>query len=80
VAAFAISQQPIEFGAIDSKPVRLLFLLVGSEQAKSQHIKLLSRISRLMNRESFRDRLLQAHNPEEVLAAFSDGESQPLER
>jgi len=80
VAAFAISQQPIEFGAIDNKPVRLLFLLVGSEQAKSQHIKLLSRISRLMNRESFRERLLQAQSPEDVLAAFAEGESELLEK
>lgn len=80
VAAFAVTEQPIEFGSIDSKPVRLLFLLVGSEQAKSQHIKLLSRVSRLMNRDSFREQLLQAANGDDVLAAFSDGESQLMER
>ncbi|HET6568706.1 MAG TPA: PTS sugar transporter subunit IIA [Rhodothermales bacterium] len=80
VAAFAVTEQPIEFGSIDSKPVRLLFLLLGSEQAKSLHIKLLSRVSRLMNRDSFREQLLQAESAEDVLAAFSDGESQLLER
>ena len=79
VAAFAVTQNPIDFGAIDSKQVRLLFLLVGNEQAKSQHIKLLSRISRLMNRDAFRDRLLQARTPEELLRIFQEGELQLVE-
>lgn len=76
VAAFAITAEPVEFDAIDQQPVRLLFLLVGPEAAKSQHIKLLSRISRLMNRDSFQTRLLAARTPEEVLHLFEEGESQ----
>ncbi|CAM3242419.1 PTS sugar transporter subunit IIA [Rhodothermus bifroesti] len=76
VAAFAITAEPVDFEAIDQQPVRILFLLVGPETAKSQHIKLLSRISRLMNRDSFRLRLLEARTPEEVLHLFEEGESQ----
>ena len=79
VAAFALTERPIDFGAIDGKPVRLLFLLVGNEQSKSQHIKLLSRISRLMNRDSFRDRLLKARTPQELLRIFQEGEMQLME-
>lgn len=79
VAAFAVTREPVPFGAIDGKPVRLLFLLVGSETAKSQHIKILSRISRLMNRDAFRERLLQATTPEEVLRIFEEGEAQLFE-
>lgn len=75
-AAFATTAQPIDFGAIDDKPVRLVFLLVGNEAAKSEHIKILSRISRLMNRDSFRKRLLEAEAPEEVLALFEEAEAQ----
>lgn len=74
VAAFATTEHPIDFGAIDDKPVRLVFLLVGNEAAKSEHIKILSRISRLMNRDSFRKRLLEAKTPEEVLALFEEAE------
>lgn len=79
VAAFAVTREPIEFGSIDSAPVRLVFLLVGTEAAKSEHIKLLSRVSRLMNRERFRQRLLKVTNEEEVLAIFESGESDLLE-
>lgn len=74
VAAFAITAQPIDFGAIDDQKVRLLFLLVGTEAAKSEHIKILSRISRLLNRDAFRERLLQAQDAAEVLALLEEGE------
>ncbi|AEN73111.1 putative PTS IIA-like nitrogen-regulatory protein PtsN [Rhodothermus marinus SG0.5JP17-172] len=80
VAAFAITAEPVEFDAIDQQPVRLLFLLVGPGAAKSQHIKLLSRISRLMNRDGFRTRLLEARTPEEVLHLFEEGESQLVDQ
>lgn len=76
VAAFAITEKPVEFGAIDNEPVRLLFLLVGTEEAKSTHIKLLSRVSRLMNRDAFRERLLRAPSPEIVLKLFEEGETE----
>lgn len=76
VAAFAVTEEPIEFGAIDGQPVRLLFLLVGPEEERSRHIKLLSRISRLMNRDAFRAQLLEAGSPEEVLACFRRAEAE----
>ena len=74
VAAFAITAKPVDFGAIDNQKVRLLFLLVGTEAAKSEHIKILSRISRLLNRDAFRKRLLKARNAREVLALLEEGE------
>ncbi len=74
VAAFAVTKQPVDFGAIDDQPVRLLFLLVGTEEAKSEHIRILSRVSRLMNREALRQRLLEASTPEAVVALFREAE------
>lgn len=76
VAAFAVTRSKVEFGAIDNQPVQLLFLLVGTEEAKSMHIKLLSRISRLMNRDSFREQLLKAPSAAQVLELFEQGEAE----
>lgn len=78
VAAFAVTKEPVDFGSIDNVPVRLVFLLVGTEAAKSEHIKILSRVSRLMNREPFRKRLLDVQDPTDVLRIFEDGESNLL--
>lgn len=74
VAAFAITKNPIDFDSIDGEPVRFIFLLVGKETLLNTHIKLLSRISRLMNKEEFRQRLLEAKTKEEVLGIFKEEE------
>ncbi|MEM8487825.1 MAG: PTS sugar transporter subunit IIA [Bacteroidota bacterium] len=74
VAAFATTAEPVAYDAIDGLPVRMLFMMVSTERAKSQHIKLLSRVSRLMNDAGFRDRLLKAQRAEEVLKIFQEGE------
>ena len=74
VAAFAITKDPIDFDSIDGEPVRFIFLLVGKETLLNTHIKLLSRISRLMNKDEFRDRLLEAKSSEEVLNIFREEE------
>lgn len=74
LAAFALLDEPLDFDSIDDEPVRLVFLLVGPESNNSQHIKLLSRISRLMNSGSFREQILACTSTEEILDAFQDEE------
>jgi fructose-specific phosphotransferase system IIA component len=75
VAAFAVTAQPIDYQSLDEKPVRLVFLLVGKDNLVGPHIKLLSRISRLMNKEEFRKRLLDLKSPREILDAFRQEEA-----
>jgi fructose-specific phosphotransferase system IIA component len=70
VAAFAVTSEPIDYQSLDEQPVRLVFLLVGKDSMVGPHIKLLSRISRLMNKEEFRKKLLAAASPKEVLDIF----------
>ncbi len=70
VAAFAVTAEPIDYQSLDEQPVRLVFLLVGKDSMVGPHIKLLSRISRLMNKEEFRKKLLAAASPKEVLEIF----------
>lgn len=70
LASFAILKDPIEYDSIDDKPVRMVFLLVGPESKHTIHIKLLSRISRLMNSVSFRESLNECNSPEEIYNAF----------
>jgi PTS system fructose-specific IIA component len=74
VAAAATLAEPVEYEALDGQPVQIAFLLVGPENQISQHIKLLSRLSRLMNHASFRQRLLDAQSPEELCAIFAQEE------
>jgi fructose-specific phosphotransferase system IIA component len=79
VAAFAVTKIPIDYDSLDEKPVRLVFLLVGKENLVGPHIKLLSRISRLMNKEEFRNRLLETKSPREILELFRQEEASYFE-
>ncbi|MEF8797651.1 MAG: PTS sugar transporter subunit IIA [Salinivenus sp.] len=75
VAAFATTEEPVDFGAIDDEPIRLLLLLAGPENHKSQHVKILGRISRLVSRDGFRERLLAAEDPSTVIDVLREGEA-----
>lgn len=75
VAAFAVLKEPIDFDSIDLEPVQFVFLIVGKESLLNAHIKLLSRISRLMNKDEFREKLESAKSPDEVLKIFKEEEA-----
>ncbi|MGA2625054.1 MAG: PTS sugar transporter subunit IIA [Bacteroidota bacterium] len=79
VAAFGVTAQPIDYQSLDEKPVRLVFLLVGRDNMVGPHIKLLSRISRLMNKEEFRNKLLETKTSQEVLETFRKEEASYFE-
>ncbi|MGB2867492.1 MAG: PTS sugar transporter subunit IIA [Bacteroidota bacterium] len=75
VAAFAVTAQPIDYQSLDDQPVRIVFLLVGRDNMVGPHIKLLSRISRLMNKQEFRNKLLEAATPADILRLFKQEEA-----
>jgi fructose-specific phosphotransferase system IIA component len=79
VAAFAVTEHPVDYQALDEQPVRLVFLLIGRDSLVGPHIKLLSRISRLMNREEFRKELLTSQTPKDVIEIFRRQEATYLE-
>jgi len=74
IAAFGKSNSPVDYNALDGKPVQLIFLMVGQEKLVGSHIKLLSRISRIMNNDDFRIKLLEANSKEEIFNAFENEE------
>jgi len=67
--------EPIDFAAIDGKPVRLVVLLASPVDRTSDHIQALARISRMMTREAFRERLYSARSAEEIYEALHEHES-----
>jgi fructose-specific phosphotransferase system IIA component len=74
LAAFGRSEKPIDYKSLDGEPVQLVFLLVGKDNLVGKHIKLLSRISRLMNNEEFRKKLINAEDKEAILKIFEEEE------
>ncbi len=79
VAAFAITEHPIDYQSLDHEPVRMLFLLIGKDSLVGAHIKLLSRISRLMNKDELRARLMQTKTSADVLTLLKEEEMNYLD-
>jgi fructose PTS system EIIBC or EIIC component len=79
VAAFGKLDEPVDFQALDEQPINLVFLLVGKENLVGPHIKLLSRISRMMNKDEFRENLSKAKTAQEIYSLFENEEKQYFE-
>lgn len=75
VMAAGVTRQPVDYDALDGQPVSLFFLLVGPEDAPGQHVKALSRISRMVRRDDFRARLAAAATADEFVAVLAEAEA-----
>lgn len=63
----------IAYGAPDSEPARLFFLVVAP--TVTQHLAILARLIRLLRDPKLRQALQNADKPEKVLAVFRDAEA-----
>ncbi len=57
ICVFAKLDEPIDFESMDGEPVDLMFLLLAPEHAGADHLKALSRISRLLRDQLAIDKL-----------------------
>jgi len=67
VVAVGSTPHGIDFGALDGEPVRLFFFLASPLDVFGPHVRALAKISRLLNVDSTREKLLSAKTPREFL-------------
>lgn len=70
VAGFYRTRVSVDFDALDGKQVDLFFIILGPKESKRNHIKVLAKISRLLNHEEFRQDLRDAPSAEAVIGIF----------
>ena len=75
IAAAGVATQPIDFDALDGRPVQVFFLLIGPESASGAHVKALSRISRLLRREALRRDLRECVTEDAFLRLVHNSEA-----
>jgi len=56
----------IPFGALDSAPVYLVFLLLAPEEALELYLRILARIASILKNQKVKERLLEAPGPREM--------------
>ncbi|MDR0398906.1 MAG: PTS sugar transporter subunit IIA [Endomicrobium sp.] len=67
IGVLGISRKGIEFNSLDGEPVHIIFLLVGPVEVAGQHLKALSRISRLFKDKFLRQAIKEAKTTQEVV-------------
>ena len=66
--------QPIDFDAIDRKPVHMVIVVVSPADKRGEHIQVLGKISRLMSRIDFREAAYEAEDAASLMKLFEDAE------
>jgi len=69
---FGVSRGGVDFESMDGKPAHIFFLLLTPENSTGLHLKLLARISRLLKKGPFKERLLQALDRDEIYQAIKE--------
>ncbi len=69
---FARLEKPIDFDAIDSQPVDLIFLLLTPGDAGADHLKALARISRLLRNRAMCAKLRGTESADAIYALLTD--------
>ncbi|MBF0499381.1 MAG: PTS sugar transporter subunit IIA [Candidatus Riflebacteria bacterium] len=71
---FFRSKEGVNFQAIDNQPVHLVFLLLAPVASGGAYLKLLAKISRLLRSDEFRNSLLEAKTPGEVMEIIREND------
>jgi PTS system nitrogen regulatory IIA component len=68
---FARLERPIDFEALDSQPVDLVFLLLAPEGAGADHLKALARVARLLRDPEVARKLRESRDADALYAVLA---------
>ena len=74
-AAMITFEKPVNFDSLDGKKISLAFLILSNSDELGLHIKVLSKVSRILHNRSFFEELLNLSKNSEVIELFDNFES-----
>ncbi len=74
VIIVARSKEGVPFESADNKPVHVIFLLLAPDDAATQYLKTLAKISRVLRMEGVSQKILSAEGEEDIRAAIEEAE------
>jgi fructose-specific phosphotransferase system IIA component len=64
---FGRSKKGVDFDSIDGKAVNIFFMIISPDQDAGAHLKMLARISRLLQDSDFKESLMSLSTPREII-------------
>lgn len=74
ILGFGLSRKGVNFESMDGRPTYLFFLLFTPENSTGLHLKLLARISRVLKDDVFKEKLINAKDPLDVITAIEEND------
>ena len=72
VLGFGLSRKGVNFDALDGKPTHIFFLLLSPDNSTGIHLRILARISKLLKEPAFKENLMQAKAPADVISTITE--------
>lgn len=69
---FVRLETPVEYDAVDDMPVDLLFALFAPEDAGTEHLRALAKVSRLLRQKELRESLRKVDSSDALFALLTD--------
>ncbi len=65
-------EDPIDYEAIDDMPVDLIFALLAPENAGTEHLRALAKVSRVLRQKDLREQLRSIQNSDAIYALLTE--------
>ena len=72
--AAIVLNKPVEYEALDNKPVELLFLIAAPEDKGNVHLEILSKLAMMLMDQEFKFKLKNSRTAEEFIRAIDEAE------
>jgi len=72
VACIGVSENPVDFDALDKEPCRIFIMTLSPVEKTGPHLQFLAEVSLLFKSAEKRKEILNAETPEEVLKIFTE--------
>ena len=76
--ASMIVRDGVDYESLDDEPAHLFFMIAAPAGGAVVHLEVLSRLSRMLMDDDFRDALMQAKTPEEYLSTIDKAEAEQI--
>lgn len=72
VMAVGRKKEGIDFDSLDGKPVYLVIMIGANTEQRDDYLKVLAKISLLLKNPEFREKMINAVNPDEIIELLKD--------
>lgn len=72
VMAIGRKREGIDFDSLDGKPVYLVIMIGANTEQRDDYLKVLAKISLLLKNPEFREKMINALNPDEIIELLKE--------